>query len=195
LARHGKHEAAAQVARAATALEAGPEFTRLQLALSGLSGTAAQQVVDGVLPDDAPDALISALKAVVRLTEHLRVSELMLPVSAEVIMGRIAEVHEGYVILALVTGPSTAVPRWMADAAQRDKVGALLALVTDKLDGRSAVVEAVPAIDVDDVTGARAFSPFGRGDARVRTLTEADENVLTGAPAPLRILVPVTIDE
>lgn len=195
LARRGEHEAATRMARAATTLEAGPEFTRLQDALSQLPGGAAQQVVDGVLPDDASELLITALKAVARRTEQLRAVEPRLRVVAEVVAGRIAEVHEGYVILTLIGGPSTAVPRWMAHAAYRDEVGAFLALVTDKLDGRSAVVEAMPGIDVNDDLGQGTFSPFGRGSSRALALTEADESLLSGEPAPLRIIVPVTIEE
>ena len=62
-------------------------------------------------------------------------------------------------------GQATMVPRWMAGATQRDRVGALLALLADKLDGTSAVVEAVPAIEVEDAPETDGFSPFGRGDA------------------------------
>ena len=87
------------------------------------------------------------------------------------------------------------VPRWMAGAAQRDRVGALLALVADKLDGASAVVEAIPAIDIDDAPDADGFSPFGRGDVRTRRITADDARLLDGEPQPLRVLVPVTIDE
>jgi hypothetical protein len=36
------------------------------------------------------------------------------------------------VLLVRVSGPATMVPRWMAVAAQRDRVGALLALVADE---------------------------------------------------------------
>jgi hypothetical protein len=82
----------------------------------------------------------------------------------------------------------------MAAAARRTQVGELLALVMDRLDGASAVVEAVPAIDVDDNPGNDTFSPFGRSDVRIRTLTEADERLLAAEPQPLRILVPVLID-
>jgi hypothetical protein len=150
-------------------------------------------VVDGVLPEDAPDGLADALRAIARRTEQLRASESMLATIAEVIAGRIAEVHEGYVLLVRMSGPAAMIPRWMAVAARRDRVGELLALVMDKLDGASAFVEAIPAIDVD-TDDAGTFSPFGRGDARVRNLTRADERLLAGEPQPLRILVPVLID-
>ncbi|MGH3930438.1 MAG: hypothetical protein ACRDTF_10730 [Pseudonocardiaceae bacterium] len=191
LARHGNPDAAARVARAAAQLEAGPEFVRLQRILSDLPGHEAERVIDGVLPDDPPAALAEALKAVARRTEQLRAGELILATLAEVTAGRIAEVHEGYVVLVRVSGPAAMVPRWMAVAAGRDKVGELLALVMDKLDDASAVVDAVPAIDV---AGEDGFSPFGRGDARVRNLTQADARLLAGEPQPLRILVPILIE-
>jgi hypothetical protein len=85
------------------------------------------------------------------------------------------------------------VPLWMAGAARRDRVGDFLALVADKLDGVSAVVEAVPGIDIEDAPGADGFSPFGRGDARTRSITADDVRLLAGEPQSLRILVPVTI--
>jgi hypothetical protein len=194
LARHGNPDAATRVAQAAADLEAGPEFARLQLSLSDLADHEAIRVIEGVLPEDAPEALSDALKAIARRTEQLRARESASAKWAEVIAGRIAEVHEGYVLLVRVSGPVAMVPRWMADAAQRTQVGELLALVMDRLDGNSAVVEAVPAIDVNDDPGEDTFSPFGREDVRVRTLTRADEHLLAGMPQPLRILVPVLID-
>lgn len=121
-----------------------------------------------MLPEDAPEALAEVLKAVARRTGQLCAGESML---AEVIAGRIVEVHEEYVVR--VRGSVLMVPRWMAVAARRDKVGELFALVMDWLDDASVVVEAVPAIDVEDDAGAGAFSPFGRGEVRVRNLTQA----------------------
>lgn len=195
LARHGRPEAAVRVARTATLLEAGPEFTRLQRALSELPGDQAQQVLNGMLPEGASAALVAAVRAVARRTEQLRGSQLD-AAAAEVVLGRIAEIHAKYVMLAIQAGPgTTAVPRWMAVAAGRDTVGAALALVTDKLAGSSAVVEAVPAIDVDEDVEARPFTPFGRGDARALVITAQDELLLAREPQPLRVLVPVTIDE
>jgi len=119
---------------------AGAEFVRLQRILSGLPGHDAERVVNGELPQDAPAALPQVLKAFARRTEQLRAGESMPAESAEVIAGRIEEVHEGYVVLVRVSGPATMVPRWMAVAAGRDKVGELLALVMDQLDDASAVV-------------------------------------------------------
>lgn len=38
------------------------------------------------------------------------------------------------------------------------------------------------------------FSPFGRGDPRILSVTEADVHLLTDEPQPLNILVPVLIE-
>jgi hypothetical protein len=194
LARHGNPDAAVRVARAAAELEAGPEFARLQRVMAGMPIHDAERVVDGILPDAGPDELTEALKAVARRTEQRRAEEMAGTTLAEVVAGRITEVHEGYVVLFRMNAPAAMVPRWMAVAVQRDKVGALLAMVMDRLDDGRAVVEAVPAIDVDDDADTGKFSPFGRGDPRVLSLTPADESLLAGQPQPLRILVPVLID-
>jgi hypothetical protein len=176
-------------------LESGPEFAVLRRLLSDLPDREAEQVVGGVLPEDAPAALVEALRAVASRTEQVRADDIVLSSPAEVVFaGRIAEVTEGYVLLVQAEGPATMVPRWMAGAAQRDQIGALLALVADKLDGASAVVEAVPAIEVEEVPESGEFSPFGRGDAQTRSITADDTRLLAGQPQPLRIFVPVTVD-
>jgi hypothetical protein len=66
------------MARAAAELESGPEFTRLQRILSDLPGQDAEHVIEGVLPDDVPDALAQALRAIARRTEQVRSGELIL---------------------------------------------------------------------------------------------------------------------
>jgi hypothetical protein len=195
LARRGNAPAAKRVARAAADLESGPEFAVLRRLLSDLPDREAEQVVGGVLPEDAPAALAEALRAVASRTERVRADDIVLSSPAEVVFaGRIAEVSEGYVLLVQAKGPATMVPRWMAGAAQRDQIGALLALVADKLDGASAVVEAVPGIEVEDVPETGEFSPFGRGDVRTRSITADDTRLLAGQPQPLRIIVPVTVE-
>jgi hypothetical protein len=196
LARRGNAPAAARVARAAADLEAGPEFAILRSALSELPDSEAEQVVSGLFPEDGPAALAEALRAVASRTEQVRANDIVLSSPAEVVFaGRIAEVSDQFVLLVQVKqGTATMVPLWMACAAQRDRVGDFLVLVADKLDGASAVVEAVPAIDIEDTPEAEGFSPFGRGDARTRSITADDARLLAGEPQSLRILVPVTID-
>jgi hypothetical protein len=193
LARRGNAPAAERVARAAADLEAGPEFALLRSLLSELPDHQAEQVIGGLLPEDGAAALAEALRAVASRTEQARANDILLSSPAEVVFaGRIAEVSDRFVLLVQVKGEATMVPLWMAGAARRDRVGDFLALVADKLDGASAVVEAVPAIDIDDAPGD-GFSPFGRGDARTRSITADDVRVLAGEPQSLRILVPVTI--
>jgi hypothetical protein len=197
LARHGYHQAAVRVARAAEQLEAAAEFRRLWEILSELPDDIAEGVLGGVLPGDAPPALADTLRTIARRAEQMRAEQLRAAESplaevVSVIAGRIAEVHEDYVLLVRSDGPPAAVPRWMAAAAHRSEVGDVLMLVTDHLDPASAVVEAVPAIDYEELEEP-SFSPFGRGDSRVRRLTRADERLLSGIPEPLTILVPVLV--
>ena len=194
LARRGSAAAAERVARVAADLEAGPEFAVLRSLLSELPEGEAEQVVGGKFPDNGPTALAEALRAVASRTEQARANDIVLSSPAEVVFaGRIAEVSDGFVVLVQIKGTATMVPLWMAGAARRDRVGDFLALVMDKFDGASAVIEAVPAIDIDDAPGTDGFSPFGRGDARTRSITADDVLLLAGEPHPLRILVPVTI--
>ena len=194
LARRGNAPAAARVARAAADLEAGPEFAILRSLLSELPDREAEQVISGVYPEDVPAALAEAVRAVASRTEQVRANDILLSSPAEVVFaGRIAEVSDQFVLLVQVkSGAATMVPLWMAGAARRDRVGDFLALVADKLDGASAVVEAVPAIDIDDTSGADGFSPFGRGDVRSRSITADDVRILAGEPQSLQILIPVT---
>lgn len=199
LARRGNAPAAARVARAAADLEAGPEFAALRSLLSKLPGREAEQVIGGLFPEDGPAALAEALRAVASRTEQVRANDILLSSPAEVVFaGRIAEVTNGSVLLVEVRktpgAPATIVPLWMAGAAQRDRVGDFLVLVADKLDGASAVVEAVPAIDIGDAPDTDGFSPFGRSDARTWNITEHDVRLLRGKPQLLRVLVPVTIN-
>jgi len=191
LARHGYHHAAARVARAAAKLERAAEFQRLQMILADLATEAVEEVIDGVMPAGAPAALADTLRAIARRTERLRAAESTLARVADVIAGRIVEVHEEFVVVVRPGGHTAIVPRWMATAAHRDEVGDLLVLVTDRLDAASAVVEAIPAIDYDDLEEP-AFSPFGRADRRATQLTRADELLLSGTPEALMVLVPVS---
>jgi hypothetical protein len=196
LARRGNSPAAERVARAAAALESGPEFALLRRLLSELPDQEADQVIGGVLPEGVPDTLAIALRAIANRTGQVCADDISLSSPAEMMFaGRIAEIREEYVLLVQAKGQSTIVPRWMAGAAHREQVGELLALVSDRLDDASAVVEAVPAIEIDDPPEIAGFTPFGRDDTRTRSITADDARLLAGRPQPLRILFPVTIGE
>lgn len=195
LARHGRGELAAEMTRAVESLEASPAFQRLAEILSKLPDELAQQVIDGSLDSEVPAELGEALRVVARCTERVRGSRPRSVSVVDMCAGRVTKVYEEYVILAGPAGPATAVPRWMAVAARREKVGEPLVLVTDKVDTASAFVEAVPAIEYEDCSVDPEFTPFGRGDSRVRQLSSADEALLAGDPEPLVIVVPVSIGE
>jgi hypothetical protein len=108
----------------------------------------------------------------------------------EVVVGRISDVATSSVTLKLQDGQDLAIPRWLARAVHREAVGDCIAIVTDRLEDCSALAYAIAALDLD-APGPK-FSPFGRA-APVRDLTKADEKLLSGRPAPLQVLVPVTI--
>jgi hypothetical protein len=92
------------------------------------------------------------------------------------------------ILIFLTTEPYTYVR-----SAQESRVGRPFCRPAT-LDGASAVVEAVPAVEVEDVPETGEFSPFGRGDARTRSITADDTRLLAGRPLPLRIFVLVTVD-
>ncbi|MET0417011.1 MAG: hypothetical protein ABW022_13420 [Actinoplanes sp.] len=155
----------------------------------------AKDVIDGVIPDEAPQGLLTALRAVARLTEQMREREPVDGRAAEYFAGRVKEVHEHYVLLVLMSGPETLIPRWMAaGAANRAHVGSFLALITDKLNSASAVIDVIPALDVNDDLQPVPFSPFSRNDDRALAITAEDERLLSGHPEPPRVLVPVIVE-
>ena len=193
LARRRHESAAFLVARTAATLEAGSEFAQLSRLLSELPGRDAEQVVKGMLPDEPSPELTEALRKVAVCTEQSRTGDIHLSSMAELVFaGQIAEVTKWHVVLTRSNGAATMIPRWMADAVKRDRVGEFLALVADRLDGTSSVIEVVPAIDIEYEP---AFTPYGRRDTRARTITSQDARQIAGQPQQLRVLVPVLIDE
>lgn len=195
LARQGNKVAAVRVAAAATKLEARPEFALLVRILTELPIAVARDVIDGVIPEGAPTELLAALKSVARLTEKIRERDLSGTGATAFLAGRVKEVHDTYVLVVLMSGPETLIPRWMAaGAADRAHVGSFLALTTDRLGDASAVIDVIPALDVNDDTPSVPFSAFGRGDKRTLAITAEDERLLAAEPQPLRVLVPVTIE-
>lgn len=65
---------------------------------------------------------------------------------------------------------------------------------TERISTDQAVVEVIAAVEAKADAG-RAYSPFGRFDARTTTITEADFDRMTGMPAPLHIPIPVVVHE
>lgn len=200
LARLGFQDEAAELASEALKVETSSAWRHMVELLAVGSEVEARDAVTGVA---ARGALGDLLRSVTRLTERARRRHKVLTTVYEITIGAVSESRRGYVVVRTTAGEDTAVPRWLAAGVARDKPGDLVALVHERLGTRKAILEAVPAIDVDgddqaaravpDVEDAAGYSPFDRADKRNR-LSVADAPYVRGEPAPLRVLVPVTIE-
>ena len=190
-ARHGDEQTAKALATAAAKVEKSVAFEHLKRLLSGKPLAEVNAALRGGVSDEKSPELLAALRELARETRKAHVRRSRAQMNREVVVGRILEALTEGLVLKSEGGSKTLVPWWLAQSAHREKVGDLLALVTDKLDDAQMVVNAVPAIDVGP--GARARSPFGRA-AAVHELSAADAKLLARRPVALRVLVPVTID-
>lgn len=186
LAREGRSQPAKAIAQAAARVERSPAFAELSRLLSGQTATVVAQVLNGHQPDWP--ALTAVLRSVARVAEGELSRRPVDDGVVEIRIGRVAEVQSEYLVLEGDEG-RTAVPINLARAAHRDDVGDCLALVSDQVDAQQMIVRAVPALELT----APRFTPFGRS-AAITTLTRHDERLLSGTPAPLRVLVPVVIE-
>jgi hypothetical protein len=191
LAREGDHRDAATVAEAAGAIEAGDSFRRIKQLLTGRTVDEVSAFVDGGAREEDSPELLGLLRLVAAETRATRGRMSARVTLSEVVTGRISEEQASYCVLTAESGARTAVPRWLADAAKRGRLGDCLALVTEKLGAQQLVVNALPGLEMSEHTPA-VFSPFGRS-ARVNSLTRADASRLARKPAPLTIVVPVSI--
>lgn len=190
LAREGEHRGAAQLAGAAARVESSKGFLELKQLLSGHPLEEVSAVLEGGAPEDQWPDLHELLRQIARETKATRTRISPRVKLSGVVTGRVSEAQGGFVVLTAEGGARTAVPRWLAQSAHRANVGDLLALVTEKLDDQQMVVNALPGIETS--RASPKFSPFGRR-AKVHALTAADAKKLAGSPAPLHILVPVSI--
>ncbi|MCC6993528.1 MAG: hypothetical protein IT370_02750 [Deltaproteobacteria bacterium] len=191
LAREGDARSASLVAKAAAKLEAGENFAKLREMLAGRSAEDVSAVIEGGVSDERWPGLLRLLRALGKETSVARGRRAIRPPG--MVTGRISETHPDFVLLEAAGGVRTAVPRWLARAAHRETVGDLLALLTERLDDQRMVVNAVPALDLDGADAGSRFSPFARSDS-ARRLTRRDARLLSGVPAPLTIMFPVTIE-
>jgi hypothetical protein len=192
LARHGAERAAAQVAQEAAEIESSEPFLRLTEALATSAPAVVLAIIGGGIPERTPPEVALLVRALARATEKRHRATHSLSKFMEIVAGRIVEVGDRYVVVRDPAGPSTALPRWLAKDAHREAVGECVAVLTDRFEGRGALVEAIPAIDTEEPQAA-AFSPFGRSPELDR-ITAKDAKMLRGRPAELRITVPVTIE-
>jgi hypothetical protein len=190
LARLGFQDEAADLAAEALKVETSDPWRHMVEMLAAGSDDEARDAVSGVV---RRDALGELLRSVSRLTERARDRHKVLTRVYEITIGAVSQSLPGYVVVHTTAGEDTAVPRWLAAGVARDKPGDLVALLHERLGARKAILEAVPAIDVEDAGDGSGYSPFDRADPRNR-LSTADAAYLRGEPAPLRVLVPVTIE-
>jgi hypothetical protein len=108
-------------------------------------------------------------------------------------VGRISSSTEGYVVVTNEGGLSVAVPRVLARAAHRERIGECLGVINSHVDERELIVRAMPGIDVSQEHD-EPYSPFARVDGFER-ISASDEAYLRGRPAPLTIQIPVAIDQ
>lgn len=191
-AREGHHRSARALAKAAAKVEKSTPFVQLKELLSGRPIAEVTAALEGGVSETRWPQLLDALRRVARETANASTHQTGSSGHTEVVTGRILEALRDVLVLQAETGMRTYVPRWLAQSARRENVGDLLALVTDRLDDMQMVVRAVPAIDMGTKRDASP-TPFGR-TAPVRELIAADARLLRGTPAPLKILVPVTIE-
>jgi hypothetical protein len=110
----------------------------------------------------------------------------------------VSEQRTDSVVVSAADGTRTAVPLWMVRAVHRDQIGDWVILVSIRLNTSQALVQAVPGIDIPGqrkIPRERPFTPFGRGDKRIREVSDADAEILRGIPEELTVLIPVTIEE
>ncbi|XVV01657.1 hypothetical protein ACQPW3_30280 [Actinosynnema sp. CA-248983] len=192
-ARHEWSEFAEEAAIRAGELEDGEVFEELCRRLDGLPAGDIAAVVAGRLSEAVDPEVI---RAAARATEQAERS-LSKPTALE---EKLADALEGYVGTLTSTavgvefpdGADTVfVPRWMAADVHRDRLGARLVVRSERLADGQAVVEVVPAIDLDDPP----HTPFGRAAPQTKQVTAEDVAALASAEAPLRVVVPVVIGE
>jgi hypothetical protein len=190
LARLADAESAERAARSAAVVEASRAFVSLGKILAHWPALSVAALSQGIVPAEAPDELWTALRRLAEETQRRWRSASARGPMPEIITGCITEIGPAVVVLQPSAGPAITLPRWLAQAAHRESVGACLGVVVDRFEGTSALTYALPALDLD--ARPRRFSPFDR-DAPIRSLTPDDVALLRREPEPLRVIVPVTI--
>lgn len=193
LARQGKGSAARRVARAASALESGPEFKRLSARLAGADPALVAAVLDGTYQPGDVDIPWALFEKLVRKT-----SAAFRRITSEnsdepdVFIGCVGKVAASTVT---IQSPkfSSLVPRELLRSIQRDRPGACLSIWTEWLeDSKAAYVFVLPAVDLDLREKPKVFDPFARS-ALAAEITREDAALLSRRPEKLKILVPVSL--
>jgi hypothetical protein len=189
-ARCGDVATAVKLAKAAGRLEHGGSFIRLQKLLADLPPATVSSIAGGTLAEGLAD-LTAVLRKLALQTEAARHGRPVRPLHSFLI-GRISQATGDYVVVTTDENHSFAVPRDLARAANRDRVGDCLGVISSPTDDRGLIVRAVPGIDLGPDEHER-YSPFARPKGFER-ISAADAAYLRGTPTPPRVLVPVSIE-
>ena len=189
-ARQGDREGAAALTELAAQVEASRDFVRLCGLFSGKSSAFVSRAVEGDVSESSEPELFGVLRRLARQTGRLR-ARCSVATPGTMMIGKISETRADSLILKTADGVSTAIPRELAQGVHREHVDDCLALFFEKLDRHQVIFSAIPAVNSSPPPGA-TFSPFGRS-AAVHQLSAEDARLLSGTPARLRVMVPVTI--
>jgi hypothetical protein len=213
LARVGKFLWAEAGAHSAQVLEESATFRELRDHLAEMPGDAVAEAVAGGSPEGLDQSLVRAAAAATEAAEAEWLasspveSALAGLLHAEVTTGYVSSVQGDVVWVRPVDGKATvALPAWLAAGARRGSVGDPVIVRTWRIAHDQAVVDVIPAIDLDPRPSQPSpaqpspaepplYSPFNRADPRTTTITADDADRLHGPPAPLRVPVPVVIHE
>lgn len=191
LAREGRSREAVLVAKAAAKLELGNAFLELKRIVTGKSLAEAAADLQGTTPTQSPQ-ILAVLRRIARETLEIRKRLAVTKTScSQTVAGRISETLPDAVVLETIS-QKTYVPRGLAESANRVNIGDLLALITERLEPTQVAFQVLPAIALQNES--TKASPFGRG-APTHRLTAADAALLRRTPAPLQVLVPLTISK
>lgn len=190
LAREGRGREAVALAKAAAKIEVGAAFAQLKTMISGSTVAEAMVTLQGTGPQAAEPKLLEVVRLIAAETMIARRRGSQFGDRLQTVTGRISESLPDAVVLES-TSQKTYVPRGLAESANRVNVGELLAIITERLNHSQVAFEVLPAIAVDG-EGDVGPSPFGRSSP-IHQVSAADAKRLRRAPAPLRVLVPVTV--
>lgn len=188
-ARCGDLEMAVAIAKAATRLEHDLEFVRLQKSLAEHALRVVALVAAGQVATDDP--FLGLIRRIATKTALVRQQRRFAKLASWYHVGRISAVAEGYVVID-GGGKQSLVPRNLARAAFRERVGECLAIMNGPVDGRERIVRAVPGIALEP--GAGSYSPFARPPGGLQRVSSGDLAYLQGVPIPTQIPVPITIE-
>lgn len=188
-ARYGDVTMAAAIAKAAARLEQDPTFLRLQTSLAEHASGLVLSIAGGELA--IADPFVDLIRELAMKTTAVRLQHRFAKLASWYHVGRISTVAEAYVTIE-GGGKHSLVPRDLARAVFRERVGECLAIMNRPVDGRELIVRAVPGIALEPKQNP--YSPFARPAAGFQRVSAADLAYLRGVPKSFEITIPITIE-